>query len=226
MAVANAHNYLVSFQTVGVVVQEADSGFYGLGRYALRLGVAAMRQFDINKVARPYMTDLGTVTGYSVFLGVWGNHGPTVIYRVEGAQNVPIVELRIGGVLPLLSSALGRNFLSHLPEQATDAMAKEELAALKRTGYRSDLPDVPRTMEDVQKLRVETREQGFSRCKSFLPGFTTLSTPIFDQFGTMIAALTILGSANTLDDSSSSDTVQLLKKCSAASSSAAGWQLD
>ena len=42
LTVPNVHYYLVSFQKVGVVQQHADTGHYGLGPYALRLGLAAL----------------------------------------------------------------------------------------------------------------------------------------------------------------------------------------
>ncbi|MGA7814350.1 IclR family transcriptional regulator, partial [Caballeronia sp.] len=80
LPVANVHNYLVSFQRVGLVVQESDSAFYGLGSYAMKLGIAALQQFDVHKVARPIMAEIGAETGFTVFLGVWGNKGPTIVY--------------------------------------------------------------------------------------------------------------------------------------------------
>ena len=42
MTVPNVHYYLVSFQKVGLVHQQVDTGYYGLGPYALRLGLAAL----------------------------------------------------------------------------------------------------------------------------------------------------------------------------------------
>ena len=119
LTVPNVHYYLVSFQKVGVVQQHADTGHYGLGPYALRLGLAALEQFDVFTTARPIMAEVAAVTGHTVFLGVWGNKGPTIVYRVEGSRSRPLLELRVGSVMPLLSSALGRNFLAHLPDTLT-----------------------------------------------------------------------------------------------------------
>ncbi|MFX4520386.1 hypothetical protein ABTA72_19560, partial [Acinetobacter baumannii] len=90
---------------VGIVRQETDTGCYALGPYALKLGMAAIEQFDVFTAARPAMTELATTIGHTVFLGVWGNRGPTIIYRVEGGASRPIIELRVGSVLSLLRSA-------------------------------------------------------------------------------------------------------------------------
>ena len=123
LTVPNVHYYLVSFQKVGVVQQHADTGHYGLGPYALRLGLAALEQFDVFTTARPIMAEVAAATGHTVFLGVWGNKGPTIVYRVEGSRSRPLLELRVGTVMPLLSSALGRNFLAHLPAAITPRTA-------------------------------------------------------------------------------------------------------
>lgn len=225
MAVANVHNYLVSFQKVGVVMQEPDTGFYGLGNYAITLGTAALQQFDVQKVARPVMAELGATTGYSVFLGVWGNKGPTIVYRVECAKNPPLMEMRVGSVLPLLNSALGRNFLSHLPEHMTLTMTKDELARQKTNPELTLGADAPRSLDQVHSMMAKVRENGFSRCvDSLIPGYTAMSAPIYDQFGGIIAALTIQGPNEAIQQGASEKTVLLLKESTAQISKAAGWQ--
>ena len=110
-------------------------------------GTVALQQFDVQKVARPVMAELGATTGYSVFLGVWGNKGPTIVYRVECAKNPPLMEMRVGSVLPLLNSALGRNFLSHLPEHMTSTLTKDELARQKTNPELILGADAPRSMD-------------------------------------------------------------------------------
>jgi DNA-binding IclR family transcriptional regulator len=225
MAVANVHNYMVSFQNVGVVMQESDTGFYGLGNYAISLGIAALQQFDVQKVARPLMAELGARTGYSVFLGVWGNKGPTIVYRVECAKNPPLMEMRVGSVLPLLNSALGRNFLSHLPEQMVGSMMKEELARQKNNPELILGADAPRSIDQVRAMIAEVREKGVSSCvDSLVPGYTAMSAPVYDQFGGIIAGLTIMGPNASIQDGPTEKTILLLKEYTALISKAAGWQ--
>lgn len=71
MSAANVHYYLVSFQAVGIVRREADTGCYALGPCALKLGLAAIERFDVFTAARLAMTELATTIGHTVFLGVW-----------------------------------------------------------------------------------------------------------------------------------------------------------
>ena len=219
LTVPIVHYYLVSFQKVGLVHQQADTGFYGLGPYALRLGLAALEQFDVFTTARPAMAELAAITGQTIFLGVWGNKGPTIVYRVEGSRSRPLLELRVGSVLPLLSSALGRNFLAHLPLVNTKDLLDQELASLKKTDGANQY-----TMRDVDAMRNEVLTHHMSRCRdALLPHFTSMSAPIFDMLGEMKAAITVMGPVGSLDDELESDTARLLIEKAQSISAVAGW---
>lgn len=221
MAPANIHYYLVSFQTVGIVRQETDTGCYALGPYALKLGMAAIEQFDVFTAARPVMANLASTVGQTVFLGVWGNRGPTIVYRVESGAARPILELRVGTVLTLLRSALGRNFLAHLPAEATRELLTRELSEEGQNGTPKD--DTPRTLEGVEKMLVKIRQAGVSFCRDALfANFTSLSAPIFDQAGIMIAAITIMGPIGSLDDRLEGEVAGALRKGAQAISATAG----
>ena len=51
MPPGKAHLYLVSFMRIGLVVQDAITMHYGLGPYALQLGVAALQQISLPDLA-------------------------------------------------------------------------------------------------------------------------------------------------------------------------------
>lgn len=219
LTVPNVHYYLVSFQKVGLVHQQADTGFYGLGPYALRLGLAALEQFDVFTTARPAMAELAAITGQTVFLGVWGNKGPTIVYRVEGSRSSPLLELRVGSVLPLLSSALGRNFLAHLPSANTRDLLNQELASMKKGDGVNRY-----SLREVEAMRQEVIAHQMSRCRdALLPHFTSMSAPIFDMLGEMKAAITVMGPVGSLDDDLNSDTARMLIEKAQSISELAGW---
>ncbi len=210
---ANIHYYLVSFQQVGIVRQEPDTGCYALGPYALKLGITALEQFDIFTAARPVMAELADSVGHTVFLAVWGNRGPTIVYRTAGRDNRPILELRIGSVLPVLRSAVGRNFLAHLPRDLTRDFVERELGASVAHAPSLRGADVPRTAAQVDAMIDRVRKAGISRCRhALMPHFTSLSAPVFDHAGLMIAAVTVTGSVGVLDDSLKGFTAQTLRK--------------
>jgi len=109
MSAAKAHRYLVSFQRLGLVVQDSTSTRYELGPATLRLGLATLSRLDAVKMARERLPALMEEIGHTLALAVWGNHGPTLVHWQESPLAAS-VNLRLGDVMPLLSSATGRCF--------------------------------------------------------------------------------------------------------------------
>lgn len=198
--------YLVSLLKIGAAVQDSRSGHYGLGPYAVRLGLAGLEQFDLFAVSRDRLLELANAVGHSVFLGVWGNHGPTIVYRADGIHSRSIFELRVGSVLPVLRSALGRLFLTHLPEPVTAEFVEAELKDFRQQAadlsrFELTCADVIRNRADLKKMAQQTRRIGTSRCRAgILSDYTAMSAPIFDYGGTICAGITVMGRIGVLDD--------------------------
>ena len=73
-------------------------------------------------------------------------------------------------------------------------------------------------------MLAAVRLAGLSRCRdALLANFTSLSAPIFDQGGTMIAAITPVGPTGTMDDELAGPTAEALRQRSAMISGSAGW---
>src|SRR5215207_318095 len=103
MSAAKAHRYLVSFQRLQLVAQDAVSTRYDLGPAALKLGLASLSRIDAVKLARERVPAImEQIGGHTLALAVWGNHGPTIIHWEESPHVLP-VNLRLGDVMPLLT---------------------------------------------------------------------------------------------------------------------------
>ncbi|WP_241139496.1 IclR family transcriptional regulator, partial [Achromobacter xylosoxidans] len=130
---AKAHRYLVSLERRGYVEQDPASARYRLGPQALHTGLAALAEVDFVKVAAGCLEDLSTAIGQTVFLSVWGQHGPTIV-QWRDARLPVTVNVRVGSVLPLLNSATGRVFAAWLPEPLALPRALAEWDAARRQG--------------------------------------------------------------------------------------------
>lgn len=221
---SNVHFYLVSLIQVGAVRQDPEARSYGLGPYALRLGIAGLEQFDLFSASREALNALAAETGHTAFLGVWGNHGPTIVYRVDGPQSRSVFELRVGSVLPVLRSALGRNLLAFLPDTVTGPLVERELAEIgAMTLDRPDI-DLPRNRRDVAAMAEQVRRQGLSRCRRMLlSDYTAISAPVFDFSGTVAAGVTLMGPIGILDDELDGPVAAVLRTVAAGISRAAGF---
>lgn len=199
MSAAKAHRYLVSFQRLGLVAQDSATTRYDLGPGALKLGLASLSRMDAVRMARERVAALNAQLGHTLALAVWGNHGPTIVHWDESPQAVT-VNLRLGDVMPLLSSATGRCFAAFVQREGkVDRMAgmiREEMERARRLGR----TDVPSTAAQVKAMLDEVRTRGAARVvDTLLPGIVGFCAPVFDADGHMVLGMVALGSAATFD---------------------------
>jgi DNA-binding IclR family transcriptional regulator len=224
MSAAKAHRYLVSFQRLGLVVQDSSSTRYELGPATLRLGLATLSRLDAVKMARERLPALIDATGHTMALAVWGNRGPTLVHWQETPLAMP-VSLRLGDVMPLLSSATGRCFAAFNSHggasDKTGPMIEQELALARKLG-RSDLPS---TQAQVQAMVKETRQQGLGRVVNvLLPGISGFCAPVFDADGHLALGVVSLGSSATLDTAWDGPIAQQLRQFAQQLSADLGWR--
>jgi DNA-binding IclR family transcriptional regulator len=162
-------------------------------------------------------------TGHTLALAVWGNRGPTLVHWQEAPLAMP-VSLRLGDVMPLLSSATGRCFSAFIAHggaaDKAQPMIEAELALARKLG-RSDLPS---TAAQVQAMNTETRAQGLGRVVNvLLPGISGFCAPVFDADGHLALGVVSLGSTATLDTDWAGPVAQALRGFAAQLSSDLGW---
>ena len=201
MSAAKAHRYLVSFQRLGLVVQDAGTTRYDLGPAALKLGLASLSRIDAVKLARARLSTLMTQIGQTLALSVWGNQGPCMVHWEESPQAVT-VNLRLGDVMPLLSSATGLCFAAFMATRQTavntrlNGLLMDELARGQKLGRR----DLPANMAQVITLLDEAKRHGMARVvNTLLPGVGGFCAPVFDADGHMVLGMVALGSLSTFD---------------------------
>jgi DNA-binding IclR family transcriptional regulator len=194
MSAAKAHRYLVSFQRLGLVVQDAAPHTTTWARPRSSWGWPRCRGWMRCAGARAHACTDGEI-GHTLALAVWGNHGPTIVHWEESPQAVT-ANLRLGDVMPLLSSATGRCFAAHMPRDAVAPMLQDELARAAEAGR----TDVPTTMAEVIPCWTEVRTRGAARVvDTLLPGIVAFCAPVFDADGHLVLGITTLGSVATFD---------------------------
>jgi DNA-binding IclR family transcriptional regulator len=204
MSAAKAHRYLVSFQRLELVVQDPATTLYDLGPAALKLGLASLSRLDSVKLARQRLQPLMAQTGQTLALAVWGNQGPTLVHWEESPQAVT-VNLRLGDVMPLLSSATGLCFTAFSsPRLAAGAKPQGRLALLLKDELARQFlvarQDVPTTPDGVAEVLDEVRRRGMARAvNTLLPGVAGFCAPVFDADGHLALGMVALGSLATFD---------------------------
>jgi DNA-binding IclR family transcriptional regulator len=194
MPAAKAHRYLVSLARLKLVVQDAATGRYDLGPFALELGLSALGRLDAAKPAARALEALSETLGETIALAAWGTHGATFI-RIAEPMRAVTVSLRTGAVAPLTISAIGLVFSAFLPKQATDTQLRRELEENRKSAY----PKAPTTRGALDALLEDVRRNGMASAESaFAPGVNSYAAPIFDHTGRIVFSMAVIGYAGQI----------------------------
>lgn len=218
MPPSKCHVYLTSFIKVGLIAQKQIGGLYDLGPSALRLGLAALVRVDALEHARVAMHELRDELEETVVLSVWGNRGPTILHKEDGAHWSPL-SVRVGIVLPVLS-ATGIALLSGLPPAAVEDLLQRELASTP-----AQSPWKVKSVAELHALIENVRTGGIAQGRgNIFPGYSGICAPIHDHEGGVCAALMVMGEIAQFDRSHDGRNARALRRAARAASERIGWR--
>ena len=182
------HRYLVSLTRSELVAQDQASGHYGIGTASIALGLAGLRGVDVVRTATALLPTLRDEINETVLLAMWSQQGP-VVFALEESSRPVTMNIRVGSILPLLSTATGKVFASFLPYEIVSNLIDAEVKA-SRSGNAAD----------VQRRLGETRRQGLARVSGDLvPGVNAVAVPIFDHKNRIAGVIGALGRSEELN---------------------------
>ena len=190
---AKVHRYLASLRSAGLIAQDPESGRYQIGAAAVTIGLVGLGRLSPVRQLQEAVPRLRERVNETVTAAIWGERGPTIV-AIEESDHLVTMNVRIGTALPLLTTAIGRLFLAHLPASATQTMA----AAERRRPTTSAAP-VP-SDDELAALLSEIRARGLSRAHGpLLPGVDALAAPIFDYRDKLVAVICVVGRAGAMN---------------------------
>ncbi|MDR5877675.1 IclR family transcriptional regulator [Caballeronia sp. LZ032] len=183
---AGARRILLTLQALGYV--EADGRLFQLTPKILDLGFAYLTSMPFWNLAEPVMEDLVGQVHESCSAAVL--NGAEIVYVLRVPTHKIITQnLSIGSRLPAFCTSMGRVLLAALDEASLDAILDAN-PLVART---------PRTIVDRAALKeaiAVVRAQGWAIVDQELEeGLISMSAPIRDRQGRVIAALNISGNA-------------------------------
>ncbi len=187
-----AYRFVRTLVDLGYVTQDTDGQRYRLTLKLFHLGQAIADRTSLLSESRPLMTVLGRETQCTATLSVPESDGMRVIDIVRAAADVDII-LRPGSLLAFHSSAQGKVALAFgEPNWLATALEGPLTAA------------TPQTITDPARLSAaidEVRAKGWATSMAeTLPGLNSVSAPIFDGTGGMVATVTLTGLAGAVND--------------------------
>ncbi|ACC73176.1 IclR family transcriptional regulator [Paraburkholderia phymatum] len=192
MPPAKAFPHLVSLQKIGLLSRDA-SGCFEAGPLAFELGLIGLQRLSPTREAEPEIVDLAVTTGMSVAMAVLGPLGPTVVRLEESARPLH-VSLRVGTVMSLVNTAIGRVFGAFIADDVRQGLLLQD--SLRLAGVeRADVVDAAYD----ERLAV-IREQGIDTALNKpIPGINTLAAPVFDHTGSIVVVIAVMGTAGSFD---------------------------
>lgn len=195
---AGARRILLTLQTLGYV--GADDRMFFLTPQVLQLGYSYLSSMPLWDVAQPLMETLVDQVHESCSVSVLDGEDIVYVLRVP-THRIMAVSLSIGSRLPAFCTSMGRVLLAGLDDDALDTF----LAGAKLR------PHTRTTVVQRRKLRRiihAVREKGWAYVDQELEeGLRSISVPIRDARGRVIAAMNVSGQAGRHDEARMVKTV-------------------
>jgi DNA-binding IclR family transcriptional regulator len=198
LSTAQAHTYLVSLTRLALVKRDALTGNYEPGPLSLRLGLMSIERQPAYRATLPHAVQLAETVGLSVALSVPGVLGPTIV-RIEHGGYPLHVNLHVGSVMSLDTTATGRVFRAFGDAAQLDAMAASQAGAgdtLAGAESESVASDAGAQPAELDAIRMRGIERSIDRPS---PGVSGMCVPVFDAQGRLQLALTVIGSTGSID---------------------------
>ncbi|MEL7565842.1 MAG: IclR family transcriptional regulator [Dehalobacterium sp.] len=199
---------LFTMEKHGFVRRVGNSGSYRLGLKLLYLGNVVSKDYDIVRIASPFMKNLRDELGETVDLTIINNDQVLLIEEFESVYRLKAGYSQVGKKLPLHCTASGKILASYSWEKISSRWPPKILPA-----YTSKTITDP----DVLKKELElVLERGYAMDDEELDvDIMSYSAPIFDRDSSVPAALTVVAPKSRL--SSEKEETIIRKVCYYAS---------
>ena len=182
---------LYTLEELGYV--ESNSLSFRLLPKVLSLGQSYYGAKALPQIAQPFLDQVHHETGESCSLAILDGQEVIYIARTTSSR-IMNVSLNIGSRLPSFCTSLGRALLAHLsPEELRDHLSKEI--------YQPLTANTLTTISELTKEINQVAEDGYALVDQELEvGLRSLSVPVKNQLGSVIAAMNVGVSASRISN--------------------------
>lgn len=164
--------------------QDIISQKYNLGFKLVYLGNKVTEDFELTKIARPYLEKLSAETKESINLMVINDYEGLYIDTIQGKHSVRLVS-HIGTREPLHCSGVGKAIMAFIDERVINEI-------ICKKGLKKMTEKTITNKEELFKELLDTKKRGYSidRGES-QDGIICVGAPIFDAEKKPIAAISV-----------------------------------
>ncbi|NEU31276.1 IclR family transcriptional regulator [bacterium LRH843] len=188
-------NIMNTLQKRGFVEKDRFTSRFKLGLTLMKLGMQIYNDIDINKIALPIMKELVSKFGETSYLSIidYSSYMGVVIEKIESQKTVTVIR-SIGSKVPLYASATGKSLLSGLDNDELE----KYFSKVKFERYTNKtITNKEKLMDELTEIRIN----GFAKTENDMgDGVSAISAPIKDYQGKVVAAISVSGPSNRLEE--------------------------
>ncbi len=192
MPPAKAFPHLVSLQKIGLLARD-DNGCFTAGSLSFELGLIALQRISPARDAEPEIASLALSTQLTVAAATLGPLGPTIV-RLEESALPQHISLRVGTVMSLVNTAIGRVFASHMSEDVLDHLLEQE--PIRLAGAQTKPPLSHGLRERLRQIRADGMDQAID---APVPGVAAFAAPVLDHTGNVALVIAVIGATAHFD---------------------------
>jgi DNA-binding IclR family transcriptional regulator len=179
---------LSTLKNEGYITQDEENEKYSLTLKLFKIGSNTVNNLDLNTVAFPIITRLSKLTSETIHRCIIENNQLIYLQKIESTHALKVTMMsRVGQSTPLYCTGVGKVLLAY---QNIDTIQKY----IQSTQFEKF---TEHTVVDPQELTIElekVRSYGIAYDnEEHELGVRCVAAPIFDQEGTILAALSISG---------------------------------
>jgi IclR family KDG regulon transcriptional repressor len=180
---STTHRIVTTLLHNGFLERASDGQRYRLGIRLANLGFRVIQRMDIRREAIPVMTELRDQWDETCDLSIFDDNHVFYI-EVMHSNHALTIAAAAGQNLPAHCTASGKLFLANMSVQNLESFLQRPL----KTHTKNTITNP----EDLRAQLQQIREQGYSvDYEEYELGICAVSTPIRDQSGDMVAALSM-----------------------------------
>jgi IclR family transcriptional regulator, pca regulon regulatory protein len=184
---AVARRYLFTLERLGYVVHH--EGQFRLTPRVLAFGFTYLGSLGISEVASPFMERIVATLRESCSVGVLDGSDIVYVARVT-ADRIMTTNLVVGSRLPAHATSMGKVLLAFLPApRLADYLAEVTLRPLTERTI-GDKRTLLRVLDEVRRCGWATNDEESEK------GVRTVSVPLRDRTGAVVAAINVSGHAS------------------------------
>lgn len=166
-------------------------GRFTVGLRLYEVGSLCPRSNDLRHVALPFMGDLAAATGQHVLLAVREGTEALLVERLSAHRAMPVL-YRVGGRMPLHSTAVGLVLLAFAPDAVQSAVLAEPI-----TREPEHVPVAPRTLR--RSLADARREHAVVLRRRVPDPTMAVAVPVLTAAREVVAGLSLVIPDHTTD---------------------------